>query len=73
MEIKKINNQEKVELEVRGQGCNNDCKQWLTSKEGVTGCTCIVSAVITGLFEGYQRRQCFIHCLPCLMWISEYF
>lgn len=49
MKIKKIKS-DKRKLEVKGQGCNNDCKYWLTSKAGVAGCTSLTTAVITGLW-----------------------
>lgn len=51
MEIKKLNVTEETEnIEVKGQGCLDDCKIRLTSTTDEAGCATASSAVITGLF-----------------------
>lgn len=50
LEIKKINS--KIEkLDVRGQGCDDDCADWSGKKAAApAGCKCTFSKKISGLF-----------------------
>ena len=49
LEIKKIQNKVK-ELDVRGQGCDDDCADWSGKKAAApNGCTVTFSKKITGL------------------------
>lgn len=49
LEIKKIEKKIK-NLDVRGQGCDDDCADWSGKKAAApAGCTCVFSKKISGL------------------------